>query len=552
MINATLKIQGRPAWVFGLGLLAMFGASVPAVWAKDIRGTFYGDIKSDPGSLNVITTMESEARDVLYYVYDNLLRRDLNTWEYVPALAEKWTISKDGKTFTFTLRDGLKWHDGQPVTAEDVKYSFDVYSEGRFKAPDKAVYYEKMKEAKIVDAKTIQFVARETYFKNFEVLAELTIIPKHFFGVGDPLDPKFNKEMIGTGPYQFAEWNKGQRIVLKRNPNYWGDKVPDLADAFNFEKINFRIVKEQAVEIELLKKGDLDYILLNSEQYSQKTKGPEWGTKVMAVKTRNDAPANYSYAFLGWNEKHPFFKDRDVRMAMSHLINRDFMIQKFGYGLTEKATGPFGNASPASSPKVKPIEYDPKAALALLTKNGWKMGATGLTKVIEGKETAFEFTLLCPSKDFDKYLTVIKEDMRKVGVTMNIKLIEWNSFLKLVTEEKKFDAMAMSWTVNTLEDDPKQIWHSESAVNGGDNFVSYANPVVDRAIDEMRSSLDPKKRRELLHVIHEQIAADQPYSFFFNRRYWLYAHTARIRKPGGDTLKFGVGLGTWKLQPDGQ
>jgi microcin C transport system substrate-binding protein len=511
--------------------------------------TFYLSIDSDPTTLNPVTSTDGYANEIQGNVFDSLLTRNEDTYDWQPALAESWNISKDGKTFTFKLREGVKWTDGKPLTAEDVKYSFDVFFEkDRFQAPQMLVYLEGIKEVKALDDRTVQFTTKDLYFKNFDVAATLTVIPKHIYAVGDAKDPKFNREIIGTGPYVLSEWNKGQRIVLKRNPDYWGLKVPYFKERANFDRIFFRVVKEEAVRLELFKKGDMDFMGLTPEQYTVKTEGGDWGKRILKVKGENAEPANFSYAFIAWNQKHPFFKDRDVRVAMSHLINREFMIQKFRYGMSEMATGPFGNRSTASSPRVKPIEFDPKKALALLEKAGWKLGDHGLSKKIDGKETHFEFTLVTANPDFEKYSTVIKEDMKKVGITMNIKQLEWNSFTKLI-DDRKFDAINMAWGVNALETDPKQMFHSSEIKSPGQNFISYANPELDRLIETLRRTMDKDKRTPIYHRIHEIMAADQPYSFLFNRKYYLYAVNSRIQRPQ-DSFKYSLGTATWSVKAE--
>jgi peptide/nickel transport system substrate-binding protein/microcin C transport system substrate-binding protein len=532
--------------IAALFCLAVSTVAAPLANASPDKGTLYLEFGADPSTLNPITSSDAYASQVQAYVFSSLMDRSEETYEWMPALAEKYTVSKDGKTFTFTLRKGVKWHDGKPVTAEDVKYSFDVYFEGRFDSPQTRVYLEGIEGAKIVNENTIEFKTKQVYFKNFNTIAGLTIIPKHFYGVGDPKDPKFNKQLVGCGPYKLETWEKGQKIVLAKNPEFFGKDLPAYKNYYSYDRILFRPVKEEAVALEMLKKGDLDMIGLTPEQYIQKTKGSEWGTKVEAIKAENAAPNNFNYGFIGWNFKHPFFKDRDVRMAMSHLVNREFMIKKFLFDLSEAAKGPFGNKSSATSPKVKAVEFDSKKALALLEKAGWKMGPKGMTKQIDGKETVFEFTLLNANKDGEKYWTVVKEDMKKLGITMNIKTIEWNSFVKLL-DERKFDAVTLGWSVGDLEPDPKQIWHSASIPSPGSNFVGYSNPKVDKLIDEMRASMDAKKRQKMLNHIHELIAEDAPYSFMFNRKYTLYANTKRLKK-GKDTLKYAIGVNTWKIE----
>ena len=533
--------------------LVLAGASAslnPALAATPVKGgTFYRHIDFDPVTLNPITKTDQYSQWVLSYILSTLLTVNPDTYAWEPGLATKWEIAKDGKTFTFHLRKGVKWHDGVPFTADDVKFSFDVYFEGKWIAPQKKLYFEKIKEVIVIDPYTVKFIVKEPYFKNFEVVVSnfLPIIPKHFYSGADVNDPKFNKQVIGTGPYKLEEWERGQHITLKRNEDFFGKDDPVNKGWYNFDKIFFRPVSQIEVAVELLKKGNLDFIDLsrNPDQFVEKTKGEEWGPgkKLVAVKAENSAPDNFDYGFVAWNEKHPFFGDRDVRMAMSHLINRDVMIDKFRYGMSVKATGPFGNKSPSSSPKVKPVEFDQNEALKLLQKAGWKLQGEKLLKTIDGKEPPFEFTIICANPAFERYLTLMKEDMKKVGITLNIKMLEWNSFIKLI-DERKFDAANMAWSVGSLESDPKQVWHSAEIAPPGHNFAGWSNKKADELIEKIERTLDPKTRRGYYHQLHEIIAAEQPYSFLFNRKYTLYSHTARIKKPK-DLFKYDLGYDAW-------
>lgn len=515
-------------------------------------GTYIQKLDAEPTTLNPITFADGYAPEVLGYVLSTLLTRDIDTYAWKPSLAESWKVSKDGKTITFKLRPGVKWHDGKPLTAEDIKFSFDVYFEGKFLAPQKKVYLENIQEVRIVDPKTVQFIIKNVYFKNFDVAAGLSILPKHFYLNADPKDPKFNREVIGTGPYLLESWEKGQKIVIKKFKDFFGKSDPDLKNQFNFEQIIFKPVKEVEVAIEMLKKGNIDFLDMSPfpDQFMNKMQGPEWGPKgkVSSFKVKNSAVDTFNYGFIAWNNKSPFFSDRNIRMAMSHLINRDLMNEKFRFGMSEKAVGPWGNGSPSSSPKVKAVAYDPKKALQLLQGAGWKLGPNGLSKEIDGKEVRFEFTLLAGTNTFERYATVIKEDMAKIGITMNIKIVEWNSFVKIL-DERKFDAINLAWGGGSLEQDPKQIWHSTSMAGTGSNFISYSNPLVDQKIDLLRSSMDEKVRRKYFREIHELIMADQPYSFLFNRKYTLYGRTNRMGTPR-DTFKYGIGTEYWWAIPE--
>ena len=156
------------------------------------------------------------------------------------------------------------------------------------------------------------------------------------------------------------------------------------------------------------------------------------------------------------------------------------------------------------------------------------------------------FTLLTANQDTMKYWTMYKEDAKKAGVDINVRFVEWNSFIKLV-EEGNFDAIAMGWGGGSIDLDPKQIWHSESAVKGGSNFISYKNPAADKLIDEAREELDKKKRIPKLQKVYEMIADDAPYVFLFNDKFLLYGTTSRVKKVK-DTYKYSIGESYWWLE----
>lgn len=502
----------------------------------------YTNLGAEPASLHPLKANEAVSNEVTGYILESLANRNVDTYEWEPALASSWETAKDGKSYTFKLRQGVKWSDGQPLTAEDVKFSFEAISDPKMEAAALIPYYEAIEKAEILDPQTIKFTVKEKYFKNFEMVAGLTVIPKHIYG---DLNTKLNlnQNVIGTGPYTLDKWEKGQRIVLKRNPNYWGWAQPENKGRYNFERMMMRFVKEQNVSLEMLKKGDIDYDSFNPETYVQRAVGKEWGSKVFKVKTKNNAPKGYG--FIAWNLKNPLFQDRDVRYALALLANRGEMIKKFRFDMSELATGPWYLHSEYASKKVKPILFDPKAALALFKKAGWsdsdKNGT--LDKMIGGKKVEMSFTVMTANPDFEKYLTLYKEDAKQVGVNIEVKKTEWNSFVKQL-DERNFEAINLGWGAGSVDLDPKQIWHSDSAKGTGSNFISYNNKEVDKLIDQARGTLDKKARIPLLQKVFELVANDAPYVFLFNDSNTLYGHTARMKRVK-DTYGYGVGFDYW-------
>ena len=523
---------------------------VPAMAAKPNEnapkgGNFVINLGGEPPTIHPITSTDVYASAVQSYVCEGLLTRDPETYEFKPRLAEKWEISKDNKTFTFTLRKDAVFHDGKPVTAEDVKFSFDAIFIDAYEAVHMRPYFEGLAKAEVINPTTIKFTAKDSYFKNFDSAAGLTVIPKHIYS-DLAKSKKMNRELVCSGPYKLAKFDRAQMIQLKKFDKWWGNNAPEYKGAYNFDSLTMRFFKEENVVLERAKKGELDYIDLKIESFMKKTSGAPWGSTVLKHKVENSAPK--SYGFVGWNFKNPMFQDRDVRIALAHLMNREEMNKKFRYGMSDLANGAIYIKS-EYAPPAKALKFDPKAAGALLAKAGWtdtdKDGL--LDKVIGGNKTSFQFTLIHANKDNEKYWTMYKQDLRKAGIDMEIKFLEWNSFLKLL-DEGKFDAVSLGWGGGSVDPDPKQIWHSSSAVAGGSNFISYKNPDVDKAIDQARLEPNRAKRVQLLKAVYQKIADDAPYAFMFNDKFTFYATSSKIGMPA-DTFKFDIGSDFWWLKP---
>ncbi len=533
----------------GLSMLSVEAAKGPGRFDAPQGGTFNFNLSSTPPTLNPLSSTDHYASIIQGYVFEGLLTRDPDTYEWVPSLATAWTIAKDGMSFTFTLRAGVVWQDGKPLTVEDVKFSFDaiMHPENKYHTAHMKSYYENIKGVEIVNPTTVKFLVKTNYFKNFDTAAGLSVIPKHIYeNPTKKQKKKLNKMITGSGPYFLKSFKRGQKIVLQKNEKWWGAKVDYNKGGSNFKRIYMKFIKQDTIAIETLKKGKLDFVGLTTEDYMKKTTGPMWGKKVFKKKVVNDAPQGYS--FIGWNQKKPIFQSRNVRLALYHLVNRGLMVKKFLYDMEEMAIGPWYKRSIYADNTIKPILFNPTKALKLLRADGWKDSDKDgiLDKVINGRKTKMSFTILEPRKEFEKYLTVFKEDARQVGVEVKIQSIEWSSFLKLL-DEKNFDAVRLAWSGGSVDLDPKQIWHSDSARAGGSNFISYKNKKVDKLIDEARLLMDRKQRIVKLKEVFREIAKDVPYVFFFNKKYSLYGHSKKMNM-AKDTFNYTIGYDFWWIE----
>ena len=532
--------------LLGLSLTAANAMAVEANPNAPQGGVLNYHMDDEPENLHPIMAGDQYSTYFDRYVHDTLCTPDFNTWNFVPRLAESSTISPNGLEFTFKIRKDAVFHNGQPVTAEDAKFSLEAIREPKYKALNQIPYVETFTKIEVIDKQTVKFIAKEKYFQNLNSLCGIYIIPKSVYGDVDK-SVKMLKEAVGAGPYKFDHYDKGQSITVKRFDKWYGNNVPSLKGYFNFAQINFKFTKDENIVNEKLKKGDLDFVEFAGTDAFLKVSGKPFkqnfkSDKFQTLAVKNDMPKSYGY--IGFNMLDPILKDKKVRTAFAHLVNREEMNKKFAEGLNNLATSPVA-VNTVVSPDRQPIEFNPAKAKELLTAAGWtdsdKNGV--LDKVIDGKKTEFKVTFIYANKDSEKYWTIVKEDCKKAGIEIELKFLEWNSFIKTM-DDKKMQLWAMGWGGGDVEEDPKQIWHSSSSGKGGSNYGSYSNPEVDKLIDAGRAELDPTKRRAMFKKMYGLIAEDVPYVFMFNRKYEYYAISNKVKSPG-DTFKYDFGYRTW-------
>ncbi len=479
------------------------GASPAAVAAEEpVDGDWLiYNLSAEPATLNPITATDVyESRVNGGNVYETLLTRDNETLELKPLLATSWEISDDKLRYTFHLRRGVKWHDGVPFTARDVEFSFRMIKDPRVDAPHLRNYYKDVTSVRAVDDYTVVFTYARPYFLALEFCGGMPIVPKHVFEKGDFNTNPAGRHPIGTGPYRFVKWKTGQEIVLERNPDYWGEKP-------HIERIVFRIITDSTVALELLKQGGLDLMGLTPIQWTRQTDTPNFRRKFNKY---SYFTPNYSY--IGWNMRRPYFSDRRVRRAMTHLVNRKLFLEKILFGQGAVVTSPFYVNSPEYDHDIKPLPYDPALAKRLLDEAGWVDSDGDGIRDRDGVPFEFEFLLPNGSETGEKIATLLKEELRRVGIVMKIRKTEWAVFTQRL-RERKFDAVTLGWSMG-VETDPYQIWHSSQAEKGS-NFVGFVNAEADRLIERARREFDRSKRIELYRRFARIVQEEQPYTFLF-------------------------------------
>jgi peptide/nickel transport system substrate-binding protein len=458
-------------------------------------------LSAEPATLNPITATDAYASNIDDYIYESLLKRNEKSLELVPVLAESWEISDDHLQYTFHLKKNILWQDGHPFTAQDILFSFERIKDPKVDAAHLRNYYQDIERLEIIDDTTVRYHYRIPYFKALEFCGGIPIVPAHLFKDSDNFNQHpIGRQPVGTGPYRLLHWETGKEIALIRNETYWGEK-PHL------NRIVFKIITDSTVALQVLKQGGLDFMGLRPIQWVRQTQTRRFEDNFQKLK--HPLP---SYSYIGWNMRRPLFDDRRVRLAMTLLMDRETILKKVLFGLGTVINGTFYINSPEYDHNLKPHPYDPKAAVQLLKAAGWEDHNGDGTLDRDGVPFAFEFLISAGSKFGEQIATILQENLKGVGIKMDIRKLEWAVFVQII-EDHNFDACTMGWSLG-WDTDPYQLWHS-SQTDKGSNFVGFHNEEADHLIEAARKEFDPQKRRQMYHRFGEILHEEQPYTFLF-------------------------------------
>ena len=482
-----------PLYILVLVLLAACGQKV-----ERNPNTFIESSIGDARRLNPVIANDSASGTINDQVFNGLVKYDKDI-KLVGDLAERWTVTNHGKTITFYLRKGVKWHDGVEFTADDCLFTYQKFIDPKVATPYSSSYMD-VKKAEVVS----RYVFRVTYRKPFSPALEswtAGMIPKHLLEGKDINTDGFNRHPVGTGPYKFREWISGQKIVLDANDDYFEGRP-------NIDQFIYRIIPDSSTAFQELLSGGVDMMGLNPLQFLRKSETPR--IRENYVKFRY--PAN-AYTYLGYNLLSPLFDSIRVRQALSYAIDRQGIIDGILLGLGRPCTGPFSYVSWAYNPKAKSYAYDPERARRMLAQAGWKdRNGDG---VLEKNGKPFRFTIMTNQGNTERIRTaeIIQQNLKAVGIVVDIRVMEWQAFLEQI-DKRSFDAIILGWSMGR-DPDLYDIWHSSKTKKGEYNFISYKNPVVDRLLVEGRRTFDMRKRKKIYYRIHAILAEEQPYAFLY-------------------------------------
>jgi len=473
-------------------------------------GPAYGDtfIQASIGDISGLIpslTSDASSNEIGGLIYDGLVRQDKDL-NLVGAMAESWSFSKDCLELTFKLRRDVKWQDGQPFTAADVLFTYRTMINPKTPAPFKEGYLT-VKDLETPDPYTVRVTYAQPYARALETWADY-VLPKHllepYVADGKLRESPQNRHPIGTGPYRFQEWRTGEKVVLVANQTYY-DGRPYLG------RVVYRVIPSQATIFLELKAKAVDYVrTLTAFQYTRQTDYPAFRKAFNKFKY----PSAY-YTFFGFNLKDPRFADRRVRRAFAHAINKHELIEGVVLGLAREANGPIRPGTWAFTDDVPRYDYDPEKARQLLAEAGWKdRDGDGIVQDKDGKPFVFTILTNQGNDERKKVAEIIQQRLRDVGVKVEIQVIEWAAFIKEYVKPRRFDAIILGLGTG-VDPDQYVVWHSSQSGPEQMNRTGYANPEVDRLLEQGRSLCDRKDRVQYYHRIQEILAEDLPMLFLY-------------------------------------
>jgi len=440
-------------------------------------------------------------------IFESMIRYKPDAFEYEGHLAEEFSISEDGLEIYFKLRDDIHFSDGVPITTDDVIFTFETITNPEVDCHSYANYFRDVERYEKINSREIKFYMKRVYFQSLGYLGGIAIHPKHIYEFEDPKE--FNAlrtNPIGSGPYVFEKWDVGSKVVLNRNENYWGKKP-------NIKKRVFKFITNDIAALQSLESGEVDYLRPLPDQFAEKSKDEQFTKRFHCLSYW--AASNTGYFWIGWNQKLPFFADKKVRQAMTHMIDREGIRDHILRSPEAQIpTGPFYIFGPQSNKDIKPWPYDPDRAADLLDEAGWVDTNGDGIRDKDGVNFSFKYMIVAGTPLHQKVVKLVKDSAARVGIEVVPDPFEWSIFSQRV-QDGKFDAVNMAWG-GSVESDPYQIWHS-SQIDKGSNYVGFNVPEADRLIEKARMTLDKDKRNALYHKFHSIIHDEQPYTFVYTR-----------------------------------
>jgi len=436
------------------------------------------------------------------YLFDGLVSPDPDTREPVPMLATHWEISPDGLIYTFTLRDGVRWHDGHPFAAEDVLFSYRLYSDAATGTSVASAFNQRVASVIAPDPRTVVFTLKAPIAPFLVQHATKGIVPKHLLGGVRPEEikthPFSTTKPVGTGPFIFESVMPGSSFTLSSNPAYYRGAPP--VDAYVYKVIDSDTVFSQ------LQTGEVDVAPITLDYYEAVSKERQFAVV---------RDAGSQFVCFGFNldtAKGPaMFRDPQVRRALCHAVDREAIVAKLDAGLGVVAQGIIPpDLAWAYHPEAitARYDYDPMKASAMLDGAGWRRGKNGVREQ-HGVSLTFTCDTSSGAKNVEYYLLAMQSQFAEIGVAMEPRFAQLYPLLTRIRTVLDFDTFLYIYDGLSYPD-LTPLFGSDQHGNGGFNSTGYANPQVDALLAEGLRTLDRGHSAALYTEAQNLILADAP------------------------------------------
>ncbi|AFY72895.1 ABC-type dipeptide transport system, periplasmic component [Synechococcus sp. PCC 7502] len=432
-------------------------------------------IVQDPKTFNPILTTDATSSGVLGYIFSSLLKTNGLTAELEPELAESWAVAPNGLEVTFTLRDNLKWSDGQPLTVDDVVFTFNLIFDERIPTSSRDVLRvgkkRELPKLEKLDARRIKFTISEPFAPFVRYMGGTSILPKHIlektlqendaagkpkfletWSIKTPLD-----QIVGSGSYMFADYRPGERFIYKRNPNYWDQPKPFIKNIVLqiLDSSDTALLKFRSRELDIFDLGARvkDFQLLKSAEARDKFKiyngGAATGELFVMFNLNQGRDAKTNQPFVE-PKKSKWFNDVNFRRAIAHAIDRQTMVTNLYVGLGEEQNSPISVPSPyylSPAKGLKVYEYNPTKAKKILTDAGYRYNSQN--QLLDADGNLVRFTLLTNAGSNPVRGQVgsqIKNDLENIGITVDFTGIDFNILVDKLDNSKQWDAIILGFT----------------------------------------------------------------------------------------------------------
>jgi peptide/nickel transport system substrate-binding protein len=431
-------------------------------------------------------------QDVLSLVFSGLTQSN-NATRLAPDMAERWSVSTDGRTYTYQLRSGMKWQDGIPVAADDVVYTVHAMQHPEYQGPRQTAEVWRNIQVEAPDPLTVRFSLPEPYSPFIE-FSTLRIMPSHIWKAIPPAkhpESERNAMAIGSGPFKVKEANK-DRILLEANPLFHRQH-PLLS------QVQFKFYPLEAQAAEALRKGEVQGLRRVGADDLASFKGDQ---RFIV----NSSPEVSKASLLLFNNKNPLLSDKLIRKALALATNRQRIIDEALKGQATIATGPIAPSSWAYRPEPEP--FDQALARTMLEHAGWKtLDAEGI-RLKDGAR--LQFVLL--TNDRPERVAIaqaVSRQWKEIGVKADVQTAGWSGFVKDFLVPLSFQiALAEYWSPN-LDPDAYQFWHS-SQIDKGLNFSAWTNRRADELLEDARRSADQGQREIMYREFQALFSEEQP------------------------------------------